>query len=115
MGIVVDWVDACRNGDLKSLLDLYTEDASLECQCDGTRLYRGRRELAAYWGPRLDVFSAAGIGLEEIRPAPQGVELEYSIAGSLRVHASFGFSSEGKIFSTCCGPSRRNPRDCGAC
>jgi hypothetical protein len=115
MGIVVDWLDACRRGDLGTLINLYAEDASLECQCDGTHLYCGRSELEAYWGPRLGVMTAAGFGLEEIGPALQGVELEYSIAGSLRFRAWFGFSADGKIARTTCGPASQNSPDCHAC
>ena len=116
MGIVVDWVDACRKGDLATLLDLYADDAEVECMCDGRHFsYRGRHELETYWGPRLSAFSSAGFGLEEINPAPDGVDLEYSVAGSLRVHASFRFSEQGKIYSTQCTPSRQNSHDGCAC
>lgn len=115
MGIVVDWVDACRKGDLASLLDLYADDAQLECSCNGTQHYRGRSELEAYWRPRLSTFSSVGFGLEEINPVPHGIDLEYSVAGSLRVHASFRFSAEGKIYSTLCTPSRQNSHDGCAC
>ena len=115
MGIAVDWLDACRKGDLEALLGLYADDAELECRCDGTRLYRGRSEIEAYWGPRLGGFSAAGFGLEEINPAPRGVELEYSIAGSLRIRAVFGFNADGKICRTVCEPAPQNPADCCAC
>ena len=116
MGLVVDWVDACRKGDLATLLDLYADDAELECTCNGTHfLYRGRRELETYWGPRLSTFSSAGFGLEEINPVPHGIDLEYSVAGALRIHASFRFSPEGKIHSTLCVPARQGSHDCGAC
>ena len=116
MGLVVDWVDACRKGDLATLLDLYADDAEVECTCNGTPFfYRGRRELETYWGPRLSAFSSAGFGLEEINPAPNGIDLEYSVAGALRVHASFRFSPEGKIYSTLCVPARQGSHDCGAC
>jgi ketosteroid isomerase-like protein len=115
MGVVVDWLDACRSGDLTALLDLYADDAQLECACDDTCLWRGRDELAAYWRPKLDAFVSAGFGLEEIGPTPDGVELEYSVAGSLRIRALFGFSPNGKIFRTRCGPARQNPPDCAAC
>jgi hypothetical protein len=115
MGVVVDWLDACRKGDLGTLLDLYAEDASLECQCDGAHLYSGRSALEAYWGPRLGPFSSAGFGLEEIGPARQGVELEYSVAGSVRFRAWFGFSADGKIACTTCRPSAQHPSDCRAC
>ncbi len=112
MGIVVDWFDACRKGDLESLLELYAEDASLECQCDGTRVYRGRSELGAYWGPRLGAFASAGFGMDDISLAPEGIALEYSIAGSLRIRASFTFSADGKIARTLCEPALQSPADC---
>nr|WP_249803372.1 nuclear transport factor 2 family protein [Bradyrhizobium sp. 21] len=115
MGIVVDWVDACRNGDLATLLDLYADDAQVECTCNGTQHYRGRGELEAYWGPRLSTFSSAGFGLEEINPVAHGVDLEYSVAGALRIRASFCFSSEGKIYSTLCEPARQNAHSGCAC
>ena len=115
MGLVVDWVDACRKGDLAMLLDLYADDAELECTCNGTRRYRGRRELETYWGPKLSAFSSAGFGLEEIHPAQSGIDLEYSVAGALRVRASFRFSAEGKIYSTLCEPALQDSHDCCAC
>ncbi|WP_312017791.1 nuclear transport factor 2 family protein, partial [Bradyrhizobium liaoningense] len=82
MGIVVDWVDACRKGDLATLLDLYADDARVECMCNGKRHYRGRHELETYWGPRLSTFSSAGFGLEEINPVPHGIDLEYPVGRS---------------------------------
>ncbi len=115
IGIVVDWLDACRTGDLASLLELYAEDGSLECQCDALRLYCGRDELESYWAPRLGGFASAGYKLEEIRPAPHGVELEYSLAGSLRIRVLFAFNAEGKIHRTICQPARQKPPDCCAC
>lgn len=115
MGLVVDWVDACRKGDLAMLLDLYADDGEVECSCNGTHLYRGRSELETYWGPKLSAFSSAGFGLEEIHPAQNGIDLEYSVAGALRVRASFRFSADGKIHSTLCEPARQGSHDCGAC
>lgn len=114
MGIVVDWLDACRKGDLATMLDLYAEDAELECQCDGARVYHGRGEIGAYWEPKIGAFSFTGVGLEDINPAPQGVELEYSVAGSLRIRALFGFGDDGKIVRTLCEPAQQNPADCCA-
>ena len=115
MGLVVDWVDACRKGDLAMLLDLYSDDGKVECTCNGSHLYRGRRELETYWGPKLNAFSSAGFGLEEIHPAQNGIDLEYSVAGALRVRASFRFSTEGKIYSTLCEPAQQGSQDCCSC
>ncbi len=52
IAIVVDWLDACRKRDLAALLDLYADDASLECVCDGNAVLCGRAALEAYWRPR---------------------------------------------------------------
>ena len=46
---------------------------------------------------------------------PHGIDLEYSVAGSLRIHASFRFSPEGKIYSTMCEPAEQTPHADGAC
>jgi len=116
MGLVIDWVDACRKGDLSTLLDLYADDGEVECACNGRHsVYRGRRELETYWAPKLSAFSAAGFGLEEISPAQNGIDLEYSVAGALRVRASFRFSAEGKIDRTLCQPAQQGSHNCGAC
>jgi hypothetical protein len=115
MGLVVDWVDACRKGDLASLLELYADDARLECSCFGTTRYRGRGEIETYWQSRLGAFSSAGFGLEEITPVPPGIDLEYSVAGALRIRVSFRFCAEGKIDSTLCEPARQQPHDGCAC
>jgi hypothetical protein len=69
----------------------------------------------SYWGSRLSAFSSAGFGLEEINPVPHGIDLEYSVAGALRIHASFRFSPEGKIHSTLCAPAQQSSHDCAAC
>ena len=31
LAVAVDWLDACRSGDLETLVDLYDEDATQEC------------------------------------------------------------------------------------
>jgi ketosteroid isomerase-like protein len=115
MGIVVDWLDACRRGDLEALLDLYASDASLECKCNGVQLCRGRGELEAYWRPRLDAFSPAAFGLEEIRPLADGVVLDYSSADDALIRMFFGFSPEGKIVQSLCEPSTPERPRCPAC
>jgi ketosteroid isomerase-like protein len=75
IAIVIDWLDACRAGDLEALLDLYAQDASLECACNDRKLLHGRADLASYWGPRLGDFSPTAFGLDEIAPAGEGARL----------------------------------------
>ena len=72
IGVVVDWLDACRKGDLTALLELYAEDATLECSCSGSGVTAGRAQIKGYWRPRMRRFSSTGFGLEEIMPPRTG-------------------------------------------
>jgi len=49
IGVVVDWIDACKKRRLNTLLDLYADEATVEC-CEGES-FRGRSEMERYWGP----------------------------------------------------------------
>jgi hypothetical protein len=53
LALVVDWLDACRLGELNALLDLYDERATLECDCECVCL-TGRKSFAAYWAPKFE-------------------------------------------------------------
>ena len=101
---MVDWLDACRTRDLHALLDLYAEDARLECNCDSAKVHRGRAELDAYWRPRLDSQAPVAFGLEEIRPQADSVVLDYRSFEGKPVRALFSFDQIGKITQTRCGP-----------
>ena len=50
IALVVDWLDACRNRDLAALLDLYADDATLECRCGEIKVSKGRAELESTGG-----------------------------------------------------------------
>lgn len=105
IAVVVDWLDACRRRDLAALLDLYADDASLECRCDGMQLVHSRAALKAYWQARFDAFSPSAFGLEEITPTADGVMLDYSGHDGGPVRMVFAFTVDGKIRHTHCGPS----------
>jgi len=51
IGVVVDWIDACKERRLDDLLNLYDATATVEC-CEGGS-FRGRSEMERYWRPRL--------------------------------------------------------------
>jgi ketosteroid isomerase-like protein len=104
VAVVVDWLDACRKRDLAALLDLYAEDASIECACHGRAVVHGRTALAAYWQPRLETMVPTAFGLEEITPGPDGVLLDYLSFEGKPVRISFAFSVAGKILQTICHP-----------
>ena len=103
VALVVDWLDACRNRDLTSLLDLYAVDARLECHCGEVAVSEGRSELESYWQPRLASLTPTAFVLEEIVPTVDGVELDYLNDQGRPVHIAFIFTRDGKIQRTSCG------------
>ena len=104
VAVVVDWLDACRNRDLAALLELYADDAKLECQCGEAEVSQGRAELESYWRPRLETLAPSAFGLEEITPAEGSVVLDYLSHEGKPVRIAFGFSRDGKIQRTSCMP-----------
>jgi hypothetical protein len=110
IAIVVDWLDACRARDLEAVLDLYAQDASLECVCNDRKILQGRAELAAYWRPRLGDFSPTAFGLEEITLDAGGVVLDYIGFEGKPVRIFFAFDENGKIMKTRCEPSAARPQ-----
>ncbi|MDI1263122.1 MAG: nuclear transport factor 2 family protein [bacterium] len=104
IALAVDWLDACRNRDLAALLDLYADDATLECECGDARICNGRAALEAYWRPRLGALAPNAFGLEEITPVAQEVVLDYLSHEGAPVRIVFGFAQDGKIRKTSCTP-----------
>lgn len=111
VALVVDWLDACRNRDLAALLDLYADDAKLECQCGEAEVSQGRAELESYWRPRLKVLAPTAFGLEEITPASGSVVLDYLSYEGKPVRIAFNFTRDGKIQRTSCAPTGQMPRE----
>ena len=105
VALVVDWLDACRNRDLAALLDLYADDATLECQCGGSKVSEGRAALESYWRPRLDPLAPTAFGLEEITPTAEGVVLDYLDNEGEPVRIAFAFTADGKIRRNDCQPT----------
>jgi ketosteroid isomerase-like protein len=105
IAVVVDWLDACRNRDLAALLDLYAEDATLECRCGEVKLREGRAELESYWRPRLDALAPTAFGLEEVTPTTEGVVLDYLSYEGKPVRIAFTFAPDGKIRLSACAPA----------
>jgi hypothetical protein len=111
IALVVDWLDACRNRDLAALLDLYADDATLDCQCGQARVSGGgRAELESYWRPRLDTLAPTAFGLEEITPTAEGVVLDYLGHEGEPIRIAFTFSRNAKIKRTACVPTQQASR-----
>ena len=86
LAVVVDWLDACRWGGLDTLLNLYDERATLECDCE-------RFSLAC--------------SLNDMALTADGVRLDYQSYEGKPVRMHFRFGTSGKILHTSCGPLGR--------
>lgn len=96
MAVAVDWLDACRAAKLDAVLDLYADDASLECGCGGQTILVGKPALKEYWVRRFT--EDAPLELDDIQPAGEGdgVVLAYRTREG-RVRVVFAFDDAGKI------------------
>jgi hypothetical protein len=102
IGTVVDWVDACKQGRLEDLLNLYDALAIVEC-CEGGS-FRGRSEMESYWSPRLVQSRQGAFEIAALMPEPDGVVLDYRGYDGQPVRTHFRFTSTGKISLTTCAP-----------
>ena len=105
IALVVDWLDACRNRDLATLLGLYADNATVECRCGEAKIGEGRASLESYWKQRLDTPAPTAFGLEEIAPTGEGVVLDYLSHEGKPVRIFFSFTRDGKIQATHCLPA----------
>src|SRR5262245_44647044 len=88
----MDWLDHYRTSSL-SIVDLYTDDAALECGCDGAKILHGRNALTAYWRQRFSEKPATA--LRDLQMDGRSIALSYAVAGRI-VQARFFFNDEGK-------------------
>ncbi len=102
MAVAIDWLDAYRSANLELLLNLYVEDASLECGCGGQKILVGKPALKQYWIQRFAEQPA--LELEDLQPEGEGVALAYHTSGGL-VRVAIFFNDAGKIAQSRCGPT----------
>ncbi len=100
IGVVVDWIDACRTRQLDVLLDLYDDAATVEC-CEGGT-FRGRSEMSRYWRPKLASFAAGTLEIDALFPETDGVSLDYRGFDGIPMRTHFRFNDAGKIRFTAC-------------
>lgn len=102
IGIVVDWIDACKQRRLEALLDLYDDEATVEC-CKGGN-FTGRSEMELYWRPRLARAGREAFAIDALMPEGGGVSLDYRDYDGRPMRTHFRFTSAGKIRLTACEP-----------
>jgi hypothetical protein len=66
IGIIVDWLDACREGRLAALIDLYDDGAILDCCQGGT--FRGRLGVERHWRSKLAHPAAGAFEVDALFP-----------------------------------------------
>ncbi len=109
--LVVDLLDACRQGDINAVLDLYDEGAVMECGCEGVIL-TGRDSIAAHWAPKLE---GKRFDPHRVALTSHGVQIDFQSCEGKLVRFYFRFGSSNKIIYTSCGPlvgaasARRGP------
>jgi len=101
MAAAIDWLDAYRAKAL-SIVELYAEDAALECACGGAKVLHGRTAIAEYWRQRFAEKPAGE--LTDIHPEGDYVVVGYRVPDCV-VQAILRFNSEGKIRFSICGPA----------
>ena len=103
LGVVVDWLDACRSGQLNALLNLYEEQATLICDCDGINL-AGRNSIAIYWKSKLESKAASAFTLGGMILTGDEIQVDCQSCKGKPVRVHFRFSPLGKILHTKFGP-----------
>ena len=91
---MVDWMDACRHGQLAELVGLYDYEATLDC-CGGER-FEGRAGLQRYWKPKLQNRLAGAFETDALTPEPAGGCVDYRDYDGQAVRTHSRFKSNGK-------------------
>jgi hypothetical protein len=105
IGIVVDWLDACRQGQLPTLVDLYDDEAIIDCCQGGT--FRGRLGAKRYRRPKLAHSVTGAFEVDALFPEADGVCLDYRNFNGMPVRTHFTFTHTGKILHTVCDEMRK--------
>jgi len=101
MGIAIEWLDCYQASDL-FIVDLYADDASLLCDCDGVQELRGRAAIEAYWRQRFVETPADEI--TNLNLFDGGIIVSYRVPGGV-VNAILFFDGKGKIRRSRCALS----------
>lgn len=85
------------------MLNLYDEQATLICDCDGVNLV-GRDPIATYWKSKLERKAASAFALDDMILTDDTIQLRCQSCKGKPVRVDFRFSSLGQIIQTKFGP-----------
>ena len=103
LAAVIDWLDACRAGELNTLLSLYDDHATLVCACEGMSI-TGRHALNQYWREKIATKALFAFRLEDMTLDGHDVQVDYQNYEGKPVRVRFSFDTVGKIVLTTCEP-----------
>jgi hypothetical protein len=106
LAAVIDWLDACRAGEMDALLGLYAERATIECACEQISI-TGRAALREYWRDKIAASIFPAFRLEDMTLSSEGVQVDYQNFEGRPVRIRFKFDAVGKIVYTACEPIAR--------
>jgi FixJ family two-component response regulator len=98
-GTVIDWLNACRSGQLDALVNLHDVQATLRCDCDGVDL-AGRNSLAIYWKSKFQSKAASAFTLNDMILTGDEIQLDCQSCKGKPVRVHFRFNTSGKILHT---------------
>jgi hypothetical protein len=101
MDAAINWLNAYR-AHSPLIVNLYAEDAILECGCGRQIVLVGRTAIANYWW-QCFVEKSAG-ALEDLQPHGGGIVVSYRVPDGI-VQAILHFDESGKIKHSRCGPT----------
>jgi len=102
MAAATDWLDAYRARNIHAMLDMYADNAVVECGCGGTKIITGGDALRTYWEQRLKDYPASES--DSLHPLGDGATISYVTRTGV-VSAILEFDKEGRIAALRCGPS----------
>jgi DNA-binding response OmpR family regulator len=105
--VALEWLDACRSGQLDALLDLHEERATLTCDCERVNL-DGRNAIATYWKSKLESRAASAFTLDDMFLAGDEIQVHCHGCKGEPVSVHLRFSPSGKVFHTRFSPLPRS-------
>jgi CheY-like chemotaxis protein/ketosteroid isomerase-like protein len=104
LAAAIDWLHAYRSGDLETIINMYSDDAVIECGCCAMTTVTGKAALRTYWEQRFQ--DSVPSDLEDLQPSHEGAMITYQ-ARNGTVFADLKFNPDGEIAFLRCGPLLR--------
>jgi len=92
--IALDWLDAYRAKDIGALIDLFSDDAVVECICCVNETIVGKGNLRDFWPKRFKDCGASDA--RDLQPINDGISISY-IARDGLVSAVMEFGPDNRI------------------